>query len=269
MASCSTPRRWPACCTTSPPTPPIARPCNGSSRASRRCTTSTSRRCGARTPSRPCPSRLAADRMRPALIASLAGLVCVSGLAAQQRAITDSDLFAFRWVASPQLAPDGRRAAYVLVTVNAKHDGYETGLWLVATDGLSPPRRITSGPHDGAPRWSPDGATLAFLRPTDGHTQLYLLSLAGGEAQQLTDLPKGAGPAAWSPDGKTIAFTSTTAPEDLVKTDKKDEPKSDVRVITEAEFRADDEGYVDPGERAHIWTVPGVLPATSRRSRIK
>jgi dipeptidyl aminopeptidase/acylaminoacyl peptidase len=198
--------------------------------------------------------------MRPTLIIALAGLVCAPGLAAQQRAISDSDLFAFRWVASPQMAPDGRRAAYVLVSVNAKHDGYETSLWLVATDGLSPPRRITSGPHDGAPRWSPDGSTLAFLRLKDGHTQLYLLSLAGGEAQQLTDLPKGAGPAAWSPDGKTIAFTSTTAPEDLVKTDKKDEPKSDVRVITEAEFRADDEGYVDLGEHAHIWTVPGVLP---------
>src|SRR5438105_6935369 len=198
--------------------------------------------------------------MRVLLFALAAACRAVS-LTAQQRAIADSDLFAFRWVASPQISPDGRQAAYVLVTVNAKHDGYETSLWLVATDGLSPPRRITSGPHDGAPRWSPDGSTLAFLRPKDGHTQLYLLSLAGGEAQQLTDLPKGAGPAAWSPDGKTIAFTSTTAPEDLVKTDKKHEPKSDVRVITEAEFRADDEGYVDPGERAHIWTLPAVLPA--------
>jgi len=201
--------------------------------------------------------------MRPALTACVAGLLCVPGLAAQQRAISDSDLFAFRWVASPQIAPDGRRAAYVLVTVNAKHDAYETSLWLVATDGLSAPRRITSGPHDAAPRWSPDGSTLAFLRPKDGHTQLYLLSLAGGEAQQLTDLPKGAGPAGWSPDGKTIAFTSTTTPEDLAKQekpDKKDEPKSDVRVITQAEFRADDEGYVDPGEHGHIWTVPAVLP---------
>src|SRR4029077_5227582 len=172
----------------------------------------------------------------------------------------DSDLFAFRWVASPQISPDGRQATYVLVTVNAKHEGYETSLWIVAADAGSPPRRLTAGPHDAAPRWSPDGTTLAFLRPKDGHTQLYLLSLAGGEAQQLTDLPKGVGPAAWSPDGKTIAFTSTTAPEDLVKTDKKDEPKSDVRVITQAEFRADDEGYLDPGEHGHIWTVPSVMP---------
>src|SRR4029077_3918293 len=173
---------------------------------------------------------------------SLSTLWGATTLVAQQRAISDSDLFAFRWVASPQISPDGRQAAYVLVTVNAKHDGYETSLWLVATDGASPPRRITAGPHDGTPRWSPDGSVLPFLRSKDGHAQIYLLSLAGGEAQQLTDLPKGAGPAAWSPDGKTIAFVTSTTPEDIDKEDKpekKEEPKSDVRVITLAEYRAD------------------------------
>src|SRR2546430_6338702 len=86
------------------------------------------------------------------LLLALAASCSVVSLTAQQRAISDSDLFAFRWVASPQISPDGRQAAYVLVTVNAKHDGYETSLWLVNTDGASPPRRLTAGPRDGAPR---------------------------------------------------------------------------------------------------------------------
>src|SRR6266540_1029338 len=198
--------------------------------------------------------------MRPVRLSALAAICGVASLTAQQRAISDSDLFAFRWVASPQISPDGRQAAYVLVTVNAKHDGYETSLWLVGADGASPPRRLTAGPRDAAPRWSPDGTTLAFLRSKEGHPQVHLLPLAGGEAQQLTDLPKGASPAAWSPDGKTIAFTSTTIAEDLAKKDKTAEPKSDVRIITQAEFRADDEGYLDPAEHAHIWTVPAGMP---------
>ena len=202
--------------------------------------------------------------MRAPIVACLAACVAAP-LAAQQRAISDSDLFAFRWVANPQISPDGRQVAYVLVTVNAKHDGYETAIWTVATDpaaggGATVPRRLTAGPHDGAPRWSPDGMTLAFLRPKDGHPQIHLLSLVGGEAQQLTDLPKGAGPAAWAPDGNTIAFVSSTTPEDLAKPEKKDETKSDVRVITQAEYRSDDEGYLDPAEHGHIWTVPAVMP---------
>src|SRR2546426_7317855 len=81
------------------------------------------------------------------LLFALAATCSAVSLTAQQRAISDSDLFAFRWVASPQISPDGRQAAYVLVTVNAKHDGYETSLWLVNTDGASPPRRLTAGPR--------------------------------------------------------------------------------------------------------------------------
>src|SRR5262245_34460020 len=87
-----------------------------------------------------------------------------SGSAATRRPITETDLFRFVWVADPQISPDGRRVAFVRVTVNAKKDGYDTALWVAATDGAEPPRPFTSGLADSSPRWSPDGKRLAFVR---------------------------------------------------------------------------------------------------------
>src|SRR5438094_10329819 len=117
--------------------------------------------------------------MRPApMLLAVTSFVGVAALRAQQRAISDSDLYAFRWVASPQISPDGKQVAYVLVTVNVKHDGYETSIGSVATDGASPPRRLTAGPHDGAPRWSPDSRMLALLRRVvDDGAPLFLLPM--------------------------------------------------------------------------------------------
>ena len=57
-------------------------------------------------------------------------LVCLSlltalGLASAapaqtRRPLTDGDLVRLRWVADPQISPDGRQVAYVLVSVNER-----------------------------------------------------------------------------------------------------------------------------------------------------
>ena len=107
----------------------------------------------------------------------------------------------------PALSPDGSRIAYVLRTLDAEQDRTVDELWLVATDG-SAPRRLTSGPDDGAPAWSPNGRRLAFVR--DG--QVAVLDVDGGEPARLTDLPLGAGAPHWSPDGRRLAFTAPVDP---------------------------------------------------------
>ena len=94
-------------------------------------------------------------------LAFLLGLVAPAS--AQRRNITEKDIFAFVWVADPQISPDGSQVAFVRVSIDEKKDAYDTAIWLAKTDGSEPPRAITSGIRDTSPRWSPDGRRLAFV----------------------------------------------------------------------------------------------------------
>ena len=171
------------------------------------------------------------------------------------RPITEKDIFDFVWIADPQIAPDGSRVVFTRVTVNAKKDGYDTALWTVGTQGGEPPRQLTNGPRDAMPRWSPDGKTIAFLRSQEKQQpQIYLLSLSGGEPHAITSLAKGASGIVWSPRGDAIAFSSDTTPEDEKKKDV-DAYVSDVRVINQAVYRENDEGYLELDRHGHVWTV--------------
>jgi dipeptidyl aminopeptidase/acylaminoacyl peptidase len=139
---------------------------------------------------------------------------------------------------------------------------------------------LTSGTRDTTPRWSPDGRTLAFVRPVDrdGKTQpaqIFLLALDGGEAHPITDLPRGAGGPVWSPDGKRIAFSSSTKEEDFAAGSAGSAgsappapPKSDVRVITSATYRSNGGGWNEQDRPAHIWVTevrPGSEIAKARQ----
>ena len=218
------------------------------------------------------------SRLCLALWLTLLASLTASASASDKRSIAETDVFRFVWVADPQISPDGKQVAFVRVGVNKKKEGYDTAIWIAPADGSEPPRAFTSG-QDANPRWAPDGSQLAFTRSVekDGRPQppqLFVLSLRGGEARALTELPKGAGAAAWSPDGRTIAFTSTTTDKDLAKKDAKPEPgkeeerESDVRVITRAVYRLNGPGYLDPTRPGHVWavdaTADGSLPKARR-----
>lgn len=221
--------------------------------------------------------------MRTVFAALLIFTLGIGSSHAQKRNITEKDLWDFVWIGDPQVSPDGSRVAFVRVSVNDKREGYSTSIWSVPLSGAEEPHQLTKGEHDSSPRWSPDGKYLVFSRANekDGKPeppQLSLLPMGGGDSFAFTDLPKGASNPVWSPDGKAIAFTSETNPDDLAKQEKKKqaastkpaakendkaakkaeaeaEHESDVRVITRAVYREDNEGYADPKHPSHIWTI--------------
>jgi dipeptidyl aminopeptidase/acylaminoacyl peptidase len=160
--------------------------------------------------------------------------------AAQKRAINEKDLFNFVWIGDPQISPDGSRAVFVRVAVNEKKEGYNTSIWSVSTAGNEEPHQLTRGDHDGAPRWSPDGKFLLFVRSVekDGKPeppQLCMLPMAGGDSFSFTDLPRGAGDPKWAPDGKTIVFTSSANLEDIAKQEKKKRKEEELKKIAQGE----------------------------------
>jgi dipeptidyl aminopeptidase/acylaminoacyl peptidase len=100
------------------------------------------------------------------------------------------------------LSPDGETVVYVRRTI--EDNEYRRRLWSVPWRG-GRPERLTSGPSDGAPRFSPDGRTLLFVSDRSGLTQAWRLPLGGGEPALLCDLSGVAG-GEWSPDGTQVAL---------------------------------------------------------------
>src|SRR4051794_4003064 len=179
---------------------------------------------------------------------------------ASRRPMTAEDLYQMRFVADPQLSPDGSNVAFVVAWVDPDdHSRYRSRIMLVPFDGATPPRALTSGRHrDSAPRWSPDSGSIAFVSDRDNdRSQIFALPLQGGEPRQLTALQRGAGTPVWSPDGTRLAFSARVDIDDIAQQEGQSEQKGKsprVKVITRVRHKADGEGFLEAVHR-HLFVV--------------
>ena len=154
-------------------------------------------------------------------------------------------------VSDPALSGDGSKLAFVRSKVDS--DRATTRSQIVMMDMESGAEAdFTSGPRDGSPLFSPDGATLAFKRPDDsGRNQIWLIPISGGEARQLTSAVGGVTGFSWSPDSSGLAFVSNVDP-DRPPDGEEDVPR--VKVIRRIRYRDDGEGWRGDAFR-HIFIV--------------
>jgi len=136
------------------------------------------------------------------------GLACAPVAVAASQPFSLDDWWAFRAACDPRISGDGSRVVYVETWNDRDRDAFGSNLWTVAADGATRPRQLTRGPwRDFSPRWSPDGARLAYLSDRSGKTQIRVHTVDSGQELEIpTALPPEA--LAWSADGKWLAFTA-------------------------------------------------------------
>lgn len=178
----------------------------------------------------------------------------------KKRALTAEDLYQFKVLSDTRIAPDGGHVVYSLQRVDQKTEKKYSNLWIVDTAGGSACQFTYGDQNDAQPRWSPDGAQLAFISnraDKEKPGQLYLIPFTGGEARPLTGIPGVIGGYSWSPDGKRIlCMARKFDPDELER--QKDEQKKKLGVVSRRYnrlfYKLDGVGYL-AHERWHLWVV--------------
>jgi dipeptidyl aminopeptidase/acylaminoacyl peptidase len=170
-----------------------------------------------------------------AVLASIVVARAEQARPAGPRPMTLVDLMNVPALSGPELSPDGRQVLYQLSSPDWKLNRRISHIWRADVDtGTSV--QITNGPEgESAPRWSPDGKTIAFLarRGTEAEatTQIYLIPNTGGEARPLGKHATAASSLAWSPDSASIFFLAQDPKTDDEKA--RDKARDDVFAFTE------------------------------------
>jgi dipeptidyl aminopeptidase/acylaminoacyl peptidase len=167
------------------------------------------------------------------------------------------DLLELRILSAPRLSPDGLQIAFAALQSDAGKNATSSTIWLVNARGGKgeTPRQLTNldnTTHDMQPCWSPDGKTLAFLSDRSGSPQIHLLSMAGGEARQVSRLSQGVSEYSWRPDGTALLAHSSWKPED-------DQQQPDTSATSVVYTRLDEQwdglGFKH-GRHQQLWLIP-------------
>jgi dipeptidyl aminopeptidase/acylaminoacyl peptidase len=145
----------------------------------------------------------------PLLLASLLGIPAAG---ADTHPFSVQDMLAMDRISDPRVSPDGATVAFTVRVTNLEANAGRNDLWLAPTAG-GVARRLTSHEaSDTQPRWAPDGRSLYFLSTRTGSSQVFRLSLDGGEPQAVTSAPVDVDALEVAPGGKHLVFALAVFP---------------------------------------------------------
>ncbi|WP_458072027.1 S9 family peptidase [Rhodanobacter sp. BL-MT-08] len=160
-------------------------------------------------------------------------------------------------LSDPQIAPDGGQIAVIVSRPDWKTDKNLQEIDLVDV-ASGETRALTWKRTDiASPRWSRDSGRLAFLAHDEEtkQTQIYVLSMRGGDAMRVTDTKYGVESFSWSPDGKQLAFVTADEPVN----EKAIKAHDDAFQVTDNNFLA--RAALTPW---HLWVIPSAGGSAKR-----
>ena len=126
--------------------------------------------------------------------------------------LTPTEMWALPRVGAPTVSDEW--VVVPVTTYDSDENTSTTRLWRCDWSGSD--LRALTAPEASAkrPLFSPDGATLAFVRDVDGTPQLHVMPIAGGEPRQVTWLEGGVIGGIWHPTGsRIVAVGNVPSPE--------------------------------------------------------
>ena len=187
--------------------------------------------------------------LQQVLLLSCVLLVALTACA-QSRRLELSDFLKITSVSDPQISPDGKTIVVVVSRPNLEQNRNERELLQIdiasgAQHALTFERKTA-----GSPRWSPGGDRLAFLANDgagkDAKPQIFVLSMAGGEARKIIDAPNGIEQFAWRPNGQEIAYVTSDEHENKKEIEKHNDA-----------FEVGDNDYLvtEAPTPSHLWLI--------------
>ncbi len=140
-------------------------------------------------------------------IALLILILCSTILFAQKNAsVSFEKWISLKGVFSPLISPDGRTIVYAVGSTDWANNSYDNELWMSRDSEASVQLTRTNKNSTSGARFTPDSRFVSFLADRGEKTQLFIISVFGGEAMQVTKDEDGINGYEWHPDGSKIVY---------------------------------------------------------------